>query len=147
VYYVYYFYYKPQIRRIERSNWWLMRYDPSGYIVMWYNGSTIPTFSRESYNCSCGLVDTEISRIMLAQFSTSNMIDVVERYSGSVREVDDMTCNCSSDGNIAIMGGFAEDVERYWFVIAYIPIIMATAAGIGYFIEKKIIIKKLKRHK
>jgi len=51
-----------------------------------------------------------------------------------------------NDG-VVVMGGFAEDIERYWFVIAYIPTIMALVVGVGYFIEKKLLIRKPSRPK
>ena len=75
---------------------------------------------------------------MNAQFSVSNMIDVKVKYSGFVKEVDNILClnNGSKDNDVVVMDGFAEYIERYWFAIAYIPIIIALVAGIGYFIEK-----------
>jgi len=126
-----------------------MRYDRDGYITLEYNGSTIPTFNISTYSRECNLIDNSISRIMNAQFSVSNMIDVKVKYSGFVKEVDGMLClnNSGKDDDVVVMGGFAEDIERYWFVIAYIPIIIVLVAGIGYFIEKKLLTRKLSKPK
>ncbi len=46
---------------------------------------------------------------------------------------------------VETMGGFAENM--CWYAIVYIPIIMTLLIGIGYFIEKKLVIKKLMRYK
>ena len=121
-----------------------MRHDPYGYVIIEYNGSTIPTFNISTYSSGCGLIDNSISRIMLAQFSTNNMIDVAVRYDGSVREVNSMSC--SGDKNIVIMGGFARDMELWYIVLAYIPLISMMLISAYYFVKKKIIIKKMVEH-
>ncbi len=128
--------------KYRRTSSWFMEYDPYGYIIMEYNGSTVPTFIRETYSRNCTLLDNETSRILSAQFNSNSMIDVKVSYSGSVRIVDSMLCPNSNSGNndytgLAVMGGSSSRLEPYYFALAYLPMLSLVIAGTYYFVKKR----------
>ena len=72
---------------------------------------------------------------------------MIESFDG-VYEVDIDSVHLYGDNNNReTLGSFAEDLDGYWYIITYIPVVLAMVASIGYFIERKLVIRKLSRPK
>ncbi len=75
---------------------------------------------------------------------------MVHNYDGIFQVGIDSVHLYKNDGgtdNRRTLGGFAEDVERYWYLVAYLPIALSLVFGVAYFIERKLVIRKLSKPK
>ena len=67
---------------------------------------------------------------------------IVDSYDG-IFTIGIDSVHLLTSNSIDTMGGFGEDLEKYWYIVAYLPVIIVIVGGIGYFIEKKLLIRKL----
>ena len=76
---------------------------------------------------------------------------MVHNYDGSFQVgIDSVHLYGNGNGGVhngGSLGGFAEDVERYWYFVAYLPIAMSLIFGAIYFIERKLVVRKLSKQK
>jgi len=108
--------------------YWMKRFN-IGNISGWYSYTSevhVPVGEWELY-------------IMVHNYDGSFQvgIDSVHLYGNDNGETD----------NRRTLGGFAEDVERYWYLVAYLPIALSLVFDVAYFIERKLVIRKLSKLK
>ena len=71
---------------------------------------------------------------------------LIESFDG-IYEVGINSVHLYGNDNTETLGGFADNINGYWYLIAYLPIMLSLVFGVAYFIERKLVIRKLLRPK